>query len=71
MKELTKAEEQVMQILWDVEKGFVKDLLEKLNINALYKNMESKRKDFWIIKPTVILISIFHWSAGRNIPGST
>jgi predicted transcriptional regulator len=29
MKELTKAEEQVMQILWDIEKGFVKDLLEK------------------------------------------
>ena len=28
MKELTKAEEQVMQILWDVEKGFVKDLME-------------------------------------------
>ena len=29
MKELTKAEEQIMQILWDLEKGFVKDLLEK------------------------------------------
>ena len=29
MKELTKAEEQVMQVLWDMEKGFVKDLLEK------------------------------------------
>ena len=28
MKELTKAEEQVMNILWDVEKGFVKDLME-------------------------------------------
>ena len=28
MKELTKAEEQVMQILWKVEKGFVKDLME-------------------------------------------
>lgn len=31
MKELTKAEEQVMQILWDVERGFVKDLLAKMN----------------------------------------
>ena len=29
MKELTRAEEQVMQLLWDMEKGFVKDLLEK------------------------------------------
>mgnify|MGYP002395258702 CR=1 FL=1 len=28
MKELTRAEEQVMQILWKIEKGFVKDLLE-------------------------------------------
>ncbi|MEE4114623.1 MAG: BlaI/MecI/CopY family transcriptional regulator [Marinilabiliaceae bacterium] len=29
MRDLTKAEEQVMQILWDIEKGFVKDILEK------------------------------------------
>ena len=28
MKELTKAEEQVMQILWKIEKGFVKDMIE-------------------------------------------
>jgi predicted transcriptional regulator len=27
MKELTKAEEQVMQILWELEKGFVKDII--------------------------------------------
>ncbi len=26
MKELTKAEEQVMQILWDIKAGFVKDV---------------------------------------------
>ncbi len=30
MKELTKAEEQIMQILWKLEKGFVKDILEQL-----------------------------------------
>ncbi len=30
MKELTKAEEQIMQILWKLEKGFVKDILEHL-----------------------------------------
>jgi len=29
MSTLTKAEEQVMQILWDEEEGFVKDLLQK------------------------------------------
>ena len=28
MKELTRAEEQIMQILWDIEKGFVKDILK-------------------------------------------
>lgn len=28
MRELTKAEEQVMKILWELEKGFVKDILE-------------------------------------------
>ncbi len=30
MKQLTKAEEQVMQILWDLKKGFVRDILDKL-----------------------------------------
>ena len=29
-KELTKAEEQVMQILWKMKKGFVKDILEEV-----------------------------------------
>jgi BlaI family transcriptional regulator, penicillinase repressor len=29
MKELTKAEEQIMLILWDMERGFVKDVLEQ------------------------------------------
>ena len=30
MKKLTKAEEQIMQILWELEKGFVKDIIEHL-----------------------------------------
>lgn len=29
MTELTKAEEQVMQVLWEIKKGFVKDILVK------------------------------------------
>ncbi len=29
MKELTKAEEQVMQYLWKLEKGFLKDIVEQ------------------------------------------
>ena len=28
MRELTRAEEQVMQVLWKIHKGFVKDILE-------------------------------------------
>jgi len=31
MRELTRAEEQIMQILWGMEKGFVKDILAKMN----------------------------------------
>jgi BlaI family transcriptional regulator, penicillinase repressor len=30
LKELTKAEEQIMQILWSLEKAFVKEILEEL-----------------------------------------
>jgi len=30
MKELTKAEEQVMQILWQIKKGFVRDIIDKM-----------------------------------------
>lgn len=30
IKELTKAEEQIMQILWQLEEGFVKDIIEQL-----------------------------------------
>jgi len=30
MKELTQSEEQIMQILWDLEKGFVRDIREQM-----------------------------------------
>ena len=30
MKELTKAEEQIMQILWDLKKGVVRDILDRI-----------------------------------------
>ncbi len=30
MKQLTKAEEQVMQILWELQKGFVNDILDHM-----------------------------------------
>ena len=31
MKRLTKAEEEIMQILWDLDKGFVKDIIQELS----------------------------------------
>jgi predicted transcriptional regulator len=30
-KKLTKAEERVMQFLWEIERGFLKDILEKFS----------------------------------------
>jgi len=30
LKELTKAEDQIMQILWALQRGFVKDIIEEL-----------------------------------------
>ena len=30
MKELTKAEDQIMQVLWKLQKAFVKDIIEEL-----------------------------------------
>lgn len=31
MKKLTKAEEQIMQVLWELEKGFVNDIISQLH----------------------------------------
>jgi predicted transcriptional regulator len=31
MKELTKAEEQIMQILWKIKKGFVNDIIAEMS----------------------------------------
>ncbi len=30
MKELTRAEEQIMQILWQIKKGFVRDIMDEI-----------------------------------------
>ena len=31
MKELTKAEEQVMHYLWEIKKGFLKDIVDQFS----------------------------------------
>ena len=51
MKELTKAEEQIMQVLWDLERGFVKDVLEQFpepkpaynTVSTICRILEKKR----------------------------
>ena len=42
MKELTKAEEQVMQLLWNLEKAFVKDIIEEMPVPKPAYNTVSK-----------------------------
>ncbi|WP_224995282.1 BlaI/MecI/CopY family transcriptional regulator [Cesiribacter sp. SM1] len=50
METLTKTEEKVMQILWDIKKGFVKDVIERMpppeppynTISSLIRLLEKK-----------------------------
>ena len=50
IKELTKAEEQVMQILWQLKEGIVKDIIEKMplpkpaynTVSTVVRVLESK-----------------------------
>ena len=30
IKDLTRAEEQIMQVIWEIDRGFIKDFLDKL-----------------------------------------
>ena len=51
MKELTKAEEQIMHILWTLEKAFVKEIIAELpdpkpaynTVSTIVRILESKR----------------------------
>ena len=38
MKTLTKAEEQVMQVLWKIEKGFLKDIVDAMPVPKPHSN---------------------------------
>lgn len=51
MEQLTKAEEQVMQILWDIEKGYVKEILAEFpdpkpaynTVSTIIRILETKK----------------------------
>lgn len=50
MKELTRAEEQIMHVLWELERAFVKDIIERLpepkpaynTVSTIVRIMEKK-----------------------------
>ena len=50
MEKLTTKEEEIMQILWEIDKGFVKDIIEKLplpkpaytTISSIVRILETK-----------------------------
>lgn len=50
LKELTKAEEQIMQVIWDIDKGFVRDIIDQLplpkpaynTVSTIVRILESK-----------------------------
>jgi predicted transcriptional regulator len=41
MKKLTKAEEEIMQVLWEQGSGFVKDIQAKLDKNPAYNTVST------------------------------
>src|SRR5437588_3439165 len=41
MKTLTKAEEQVMQIVWKLKEGFIRDIMEALPVPKPHQNTVS------------------------------
>ena len=51
MNELTKAEEQIMQILWEKEKAFVKDIIDEMpkpkpaynTVSTIIRTLEKKK----------------------------
>jgi len=58
-KELTKAEEQVMQYLWKVKKGFLKDIVEQF----------PKQKPAYTTVSTVIRVLVKKGFVGYNTYG--
>lgn len=41
MKQLTKAEEEIMQVLWDIESGNIHDVMKELHSNPAYNTVST------------------------------
>jgi predicted transcriptional regulator len=57
MKTLTKAEEQIMQVMWKVKEGFIRDIMDMLRIPKPHQNTVATilkilvEKEFVGVKP--------------------
>ncbi len=61
IKELTRAEEQIMQVLWDLKKGFVKDMLAQI----------PKPKPAYSTVSTIVRILVRKGFIGYKVYGNT
>ena len=61
MQELTKAEEKIMQLLWGLEKAFVKELIEKI---------EGKKPSYTTVS-TIVRILETKKFVGHKVYGNT
>lgn len=65
MKELTRAEEQIMQVLWKLEKAFVKDIIAEL------PNLKSGTKPAYNTVSTIVRILAEKGFVGHQAHGRT
>ena len=77
MKQLTKAEEQVMHILWSLKEAIVKEVVEEFDeprpayttVATVLKVLE--KKDLLTTKPLATRTSFFRWSPSASTPASS
>jgi BlaI family penicillinase repressor len=70
MRELTKAEEQIMLILWDIKEGLAKDVIDKIQppkpayntVSTVLRVLENKG----FVDHKAILISTSRWSVKKS-----
>ena len=77
MKELTKAEDQIMQVLWKLEKAFVKDIIEELpkpktGLQHGFDHHQDIGNERFCRSPHMEKrTSTFRWSRKNSTPGFT
>ena len=75
MKTLTKAEEQIMQALWKLEKAFLREIVDSMPSPKPHQNTVATLLKILIEKKFVGITVMnrhheyFHWSLKKNIRG--